>query len=124
MNRLFFLMNSVLFVCLIVSNLHEPATPTSNDQLAKNQSPFGKSPRGLQAAQMDDSGVQVNSLPHPFNLNGRMPYQVWVNGEALPLNGDKANQIVELLDLGPFEQPENTADIHSGAGWQRPLPIR
>jgi hypothetical protein len=76
----------------------------------------------LQAAQLAP-GVQVNSLPHPFNLGGSMPYQVWVNGERLPLNGDKAKQIVNLLDLEPFEQPTDTAEIHSGAGWLRPIPI-
>ena len=122
MNRIFFIINSALFVCLIVSNTHkhdtQPVTTTTNEPL-----PFNNSLRGLQAAQVTP-GVQVNSLPHPFNLNGSMPYQVWVNGERLPLNGDKANQIVELLDIGPFEQPKDTFEIHSGAGWLRPLPVQ
>lgn len=122
MNRIFFLINSVLFVCLIVSNTQKHDTQ-SNITVTSEPSPFNNSPRGLQAAQTTP-GVQVNSLPHPFNLNGRMPYQVWVNGERLPLNGDKANQIVELLDIGPFEQPEDTFEIHSGQGWLRPLPIQ
>lgn len=123
MNRILFLTNSVLLVCLIVANLHEPVKPTNDAQTVQSDSLFKKSLGGLQAASPVAPGVQVNSLPHPFNLNGSMPYQVWVNGERLPLNGDKAKQIVSLLDLGPFEQPEDTGEIHSGAGWLRPLPI-
>lgn len=125
MNRTIFLINCVLLVCLIVANkqtddnTHERHVD-SNTSNTSNVFPAG----GLRAAAPVAPGVQVNSLPHPFNLDGRMPYQVWVNGERLPLNGDKAKQIVSLLDLGPFEQPEDTAEIHSGAGWMRPFPIQ
>ena len=69
--------------------------------------------------------IQVNKLPFPFNLDGSMPYQVWVDGERLPLNGDQADRIVDALELAKgkdFIQPENTAEIHAGAGWQFPLP--
>ena len=124
MNRTIFLINCVLIVCLTVANLHDPHVPTQSvDQLTSNEPPWPPSPRGLQAA-TTSPGIQVNSLPHPFNLNGTMPYQVWVNGERLPLNGDKAKQIVDLLDLGPFEQPEDTGEIHSGAGWLTPFPVQ
>lgn len=112
----------MLLICLIVANLHEPNTPTNDTQVVRSDSPFRQILGGLQAAEIAP-GVQVNSLPHPFNLNGSMPYQVWVNGERLPLNGDKADKIVELLDIGPFEQPEDTGDIHQGTGWLTPLPI-
>ena len=123
MNRIFFAINSVLFVCLTISSLHPPPTPSTKQTLASSEQPdFHRSVRGLQAAQVAP-GVQVNSLPHPFNLNGTMPYQVWVNGERLPLKSEKADKLVELLDLGEFEQPEDTAEIHSGAGWLRPFPI-
>ena len=30
--------------------------------------------------------IQINRLPHPFNLDGTMPYAVWVDGKRLPLN--------------------------------------
>ena len=123
MNRIFFAINSVLFVCLTISNLHTPPTPSTKQTLASSEQPEFPGPsRGLQAAQVAP-GIQVNSLPHPFNLNGTMPYQVWVNGERLPLRGDKTDKLIELLDLGEFEQPEDTAEIHSGAGWLRPFPI-
>lgn len=120
MNRILFLINSVLFVCLVTTNTHEQTRVNTQQALIdKDPIPFKTTGR-LQAA----TGVQVNSLPHPFNLNGSMPYQVWVNGKRLPLNGDKANKIVELLDIGPFEQPEDTGEIHSGAGWMFPLPVQ
>lgn len=118
MNRILFIINSVLLFGLIVSNTHESTMDTNSTSVVDPTEIFKPTGR-LQAA----PGVQVNSLPHPFNLDGRMPYQVWVNGERLPLNGDKAKQIVNLLDLGPFEQPKDTAEIHSGAGWLRPFPI-
>lgn len=120
MNRLLFLINAGLAVCLIISNLREPVDITTMEttRLTPTKSPFGN--RGLQAA----PGIQVNSLPAPFNLNGTMPYQVWVNGKRLPLNGEKADQIVEVLDLGEFVQPQDTAELHQGMGWITPLPIQ
>ena len=103
MNRILFMINSVLLVGLIVSNTHESTMNTNNTSVVDPAKIF--KPTG------------------PFNLGGSMPYQVWVNGERLPLNGDMAKQIVNLLDLEPFEQPTDTAEIHSGAGWLRPIPI-
>ena len=66
--------------------------------------------------------IQVNRLPHPFNVNGTMPYQVWVDGERLPLNSHEAIAIAESLNL-KFVQPRDTAEIHSGEGWIRPFKI-
>lgn len=63
--------------------------------------------------------VEVNRLPHPFNLNGSLPYAVWVDGEMLPLKSEEANKIVESLNL-KFEQPPDTEEIHSGRGWLYP----
>ena len=94
MNRTIFLINSALLVFLLAANLHEDETQQTMSVDSNLTGPFKLG--GLQAAQPKIApGIQVNSLPHPFNLNGRMPYQVWVNGERLKLNGDKANQIVE-----------------------------
>ena len=124
MNRIFFAVNSVLFVCLAITGLHTPPTPSTEQKLASSEQPImSSSSRGLQAAQVAP-GIQVNSLPHPFNLNGSMPYQVWVNGERLPLKGEKTDKLIELLELGEFEQPEDTVEIHSGAGWIRPFPTQ
>ena len=123
MNRIFFSINCVLLVLLITSNMRESDVETHQHKADSNMTDMFAS-GGLRAASPVAQGVQVNSLPHPFNLDGRMPYQVWVNGQRLPLNGNKAKQIVSLLDLGPFEQPRDTAEIHSGAGWMRPFPVR
>ena len=64
--------------------------------------------------------VQINSLPHPFNVNGNIPYAVWVNGERLPLNSIELKALAKSLNL-KFEQPTSTAQINSGAGWLFPL---
>lgn len=69
--------------------------------------------------------IQVNKIPFPFNVNGSMPYQVWVDGERVPLKSTQSEQIIDALELAKgkdFVQPENTAEIHAGAGWQVPLP--
>lgn len=118
MNRILFTINSVLLIGLMLSNTHVSNIKTTDTSSAVNLVDTFKPTGQLQAA----SGIQVNSLPHPFNVNGTMPYQVWVNGERLPLNGNKAKEIVKLLDIGPFEQPKDTAELHSGAGWLQPLP--
>ena len=118
MNRILFLINCGVLVFLIVSitQHHETEQPEMARQTPTSFNPFGR----LQAAQ---PGFQVNSLPAPFNINGTMPYQVWVNGERLPLKSKQADKIVELLDLGEFQQPADTAELHGGAGWITPLPI-
>ena len=63
--------------------------------------------------------IEVNRLPHPFNVNGTLPYAVWVDGERLPLNSAEAQKIVDSLNL-EFKQPKDTAKIHSGEGWLYP----
>jgi len=69
---------------------------------------------------LDLAEIQINPLPHPFNLDGHMPYAVWVNGKKLPLNSVETRSLAKALNL-KFEQPKDTAEIHSGAGWQFPL---
>lgn len=66
--------------------------------------------------------IQVNPIPHPFNLNGSVPYAVWVNGKRLPMNGNSSRNIAKALGL-EFSQPKNTAKIHNGEGWLYPLEI-
>jgi hypothetical protein len=64
--------------------------------------------------------IQVNPIPHPFNLNGHFPYAVWVDGQRLKLTPQEMNQLIVALDL-KFEQPKNTKNIHNGEGWLYPL---
>ena len=66
--------------------------------------------------------IQVNPIPHPFNLNGSVPYAVWVNGKRLPMNGNSSRNIAKALGL-EFSQPKDTAKIHNGEGWLYPLKI-
>ena len=66
--------------------------------------------------------VQINRLPHPFNLNGSIPYAIWVDGKKLKLNPKETRALAESLNL-KFEQPEDTAEIHSGEGWLFPKKI-
>ena len=80
--------------------------------------------RQLQAAVVSKPfpEIQVNRLPHPFNVNGQMPYQVWVDGERVPMNAQESRDVIKALNL-KFVQPDDTAAIHSGAGWMRPLKL-
>ena len=66
--------------------------------------------------------IQVNTIPHPFNINGRMPFAVWVDGQKLPINSKESKAIVQALDI-KFKQPKDTAQIHRGEGWLYPKKI-
>jgi hypothetical protein len=66
--------------------------------------------------------IQVNTIPHPFNINGRMPFAVWVDGEQLPINSKESNAIVQALNI-KFVEPKSTAEIHRGEGWLYPKKI-
>tara|TARA_R100001594_G_C4009999_1_gene256718 strand:+ start:370 stop:729 length:360 start_codon:yes stop_codon:yes gene_type:complete len=70
----------------------------------------------------ESSEVQINPLPHPFNLNGEMPYAVWVNGKKLPLSRKQTHALAKSLNLD-FIQPANTEAIHNGEGWLEPLDL-
>ena len=66
--------------------------------------------------------VQVNRLPHPFNLNGRIPYAIWVDGKRVNLNHTQIKVLAQSLNL-KFSQPLNTAKIHNGEGWIYPYQL-
>ena len=67
--------------------------------------------------------IQVNPIPTPFNLNGNMPYAIWVNGKSLPMSPKLSTDVARALNLN-FAQPKNTAKIHNGEGWLYPLKIK
>ena len=71
----------------------------------------------------DIKEIQVNRLPHPFNLNGHMPYAIWVDGEKLALDSHELKSLATALNL-KFTQPEDTAEIHNGEGWLFPKKIK
>lgn len=67
--------------------------------------------------------LQINRLPHPFNLDGALPFAVWADGERLSLNGKQAKELASYLGI-EFTQPPNTAEIHNGQGWIYPYPTK
>jgi len=66
--------------------------------------------------------IQVNPIPHPFNLNGIMPYAIWINGKPLPMSPKLSTNLAQVLNL-KFTQPKDTAKIHNGEGWLYPLEL-
>ena len=63
--------------------------------------------------------IQINSIPHPLNINGWNPYVVWVNGERLNLNTLQVRELAISLGL-PLDVVA-TPEMHAGAGWTKPL---
>ena len=39
--------------------------------------------------------VQINEIPHPFNLNGHIPCTIWVNGKRLNISPLEAQKLAE-----------------------------
>jgi hypothetical protein len=66
--------------------------------------------------------VQVNRLPHPFNVNGNLPFAVWVDGERVPLSRTELQAVGHTLNI-QFSQPPDTAELHNGKGWLYPIPL-
>ena len=66
----------------------------------------------------DAYNIQINPVPHPFRITEK--YVVWVNKRKVRLNREQINLLISYFDL-PQEKPIDTADIHSGAGWQHPF---
>ena len=113
MNRILFIINCVVLIGLIIATTDKPITDMSVENKRNSGDTFKRVGR-LQAA--EPMNIQVNRIPHPFNLNGRLPFQVWVDGERVPLNMIEVQDMIEVLDI-EFTQPEDTKEIHSGAGW-------
>lgn len=67
--------------------------------------------------------IQVNPIPHPFNIGGAMPYAIWVDGKLLPMSPKLSTDVAKALNL-KFTQPKDTAKIHSGEGWLYPLELK
>jgi len=63
--------------------------------------------------------IQINPIPHPLNLNGLIPYAVWIDGERARLNPGEIRKLALSLDL-PLNV-RGTPEMHAGAGWHQPL---
>jgi|TARA_B110000305_G_C19390028_1_gene614325 hypothetical protein len=66
--------------------------------------------------------VQINEVPHPFNLNGHIPCVVWVNGKQLTITPREAQNLANAVNLESRERI-GTAQLNSGEGWLKPLTI-
>lgn len=64
------------------------------------------------------SEIQINPIPHPLNINGMIPYVVWIDGKRADLNPLEVRKLALSLDL-PLNV-RGTAEMHAGAGWLEP----
>jgi hypothetical protein len=68
------------------------------------------------------SQVQINEIPHPFNLNGHIPCVIWVNGKRLNISPLEAQKLAKAVDLS--SRPKiHASKLHSGEGWTNPLSL-
>lgn len=66
--------------------------------------------------------IQINPIPHPFSVNGEVPFAIWVDGKRLQLSNSEIKQLTKSLNI-KYQAPNNTAEIHQGKGWLYPLII-
>ena len=65
--------------------------------------------------------IQINEIPHPFNLNGHMPCAVWVNGRRIDITPTQAQNLANAVNLN--SQPKiSPSKLHAGIGWLEALP--
>ena len=88
--------------------------PTYNELRAKQEKESQKQ------INFDDFQIQINSVPHPFNISGS--YVVWVNKKRVKLGRSQVNFLAKTLNLS-LERPKDTAELHNGNGWIRPFEI-
>jgi len=62
--------------------------------------------------------IQINPIPHPLNINGMIPYVVWIDGKRADLKPLEVRKLALSLDL-PLNV-RGTAEMHAGAGWLEP----
>ena len=57
--------------------------------------------------------IEINSVPHPFDLAGNNPYVVWMNGKRVKLPKQDLSELVSKV--GEENIPEiDSSDIHKG----------
>jgi hypothetical protein len=62
--------------------------------------------------------IQINPIPHPLNIDGMLPYVVWIDGKRANLNPREVRKLALSLDL-PLNV-RGTPEMHAGAGWLEP----
>jgi len=63
--------------------------------------------------------IQINPIPHPLNLNGSIPYVIWIDGKRARLNAGEVRKLA--VSLGLPLNVRGTPEMHAGAGWHQPL---
>jgi len=69
------------------------------------------------------SEIQINAIPHPFSLNGELPFSVWINGKRTRMSNHEIKVLAHSLNI-KYKRPTDTAQIHMGAGWVYPLELK
>jgi len=64
--------------------------------------------------------IEINEVPHPFNLNNTNQYIVWVNGKRVGIKNEDKQALITLVGARNIT-PVSDEDIHNGNGWLRPL---
>lgn len=57
--------------------------------------------------------IEINSIPPPFDVNGRRPYAVWVNGQRVDMPKKDIMALVNKIGKENIK-PADTNDIHRG----------
>ena len=50
--------------------------------------------------------IQINPIPHPFNVNGTSPFAVWLDGKRLPLDNSEIIKLTNSLNI-KYQAPNN-----------------
>lgn len=68
----------------------------------------------------DFKQIQINNVPHPFDINGHLPCSVWINGKKADLTPQQAQSLAKILNLKSYPVIDNEK-LHEGIGWLQPL---
>jgi len=64
-------------------------------------------------AQKEIPFIEINSVPAPFDIDGRHPYVVWVNGERVNMPKKDIVALVNKIGKENIKRAD-TGDIHRG----------
>jgi|11_taG_2_1085331.scaffolds.fasta_scaffold34889_3 hypothetical protein len=64
--------------------------------------------------------IQINKIPHPFDMGGYLPCAVWINGKRADLTPHEAQGLAKILNLRLYPSIDSKK-LHEGVGWQQPL---
>ena len=60
--------------------------------------------------------IEVNSVPRPFDLDGRTPYVLWVNGARIDVSSEDLSCFISRIGVSNIK-PVEAQDIHQGWLW-------